>query len=186
MFIILLLFLQYLLFSQVKEEEVIINDKIYALKANYFTVAEGFSYNFVGNSNEYATFFSYTFNFNKFHIQLSYLLSSENFIIFKSFERCNVAGFTAGKNIETQKYFFSFCCGPSYNFGYYYYGKSTSGVDLYRSFSETGFLLNVDFIYKFFYDFGIGPSITYSRSHYSNVLTICFKLFFSGAYKSSI
>ncbi|MCX7955385.1 MAG: hypothetical protein N3A01_09400 [Bacteroidales bacterium] len=187
--IFLLVFIFFYLFSftqEEKNEELIINDKIYVKKANYFTVGEGLAYNFHNNTYEYSSFFSYTFNFKMFQLQLNYLLSSERFIIFKSFRRCNVAGFTIGKNIETLKYFFSFCAGPSYNFGYYYYGKNINGTDLYKGFSETGFILNIDFFYKFFYDFGIGPSISYSKSLYSSVFAITVKLFFSGAYRSSI
>jgi len=68
----------------------------------------------------------------------------------------------------------------------YAFGKTSISDDEYYIFRGIGFMTNIEYTYKLFYDVGIGASIFAAFSKHYKIAGIQLHIYFSGALKSNI
>jgi len=125
-------------------------------------------------------------NYFNTYFSLSYLISKPALIIYKTMQKTNSFSFSITNNLEYKKTIISLSLGYSYNFGFNYIGKNPNGINEYKSFSESGFSLCTAIMYRFIYDFAIGPSFCITKSKNSFVYSYNLTFYFSGAYRGKV
>jgi len=181
-------FYNIIVYAQKRENEFVSDSSIYKIGSNWLTASVGLGYNLNLRIQETNADFSYQYQTKKSNIcmQVGYHLTSDEFFLNRSLQKCNDIHLGAGWRKETIMNDFAFFIGPSYAYGssfaHYYIGTEKA----YKGFKTVGLFSDLQFTYKLFYDVGLGICIYYSLNKSYQVAGVQFHLYFSGAYKGKI
>jgi hypothetical protein len=169
-----------------KYEEFIMGNKIYKPGCGWFKIGFGKSYNFKLNTIETNSNLCYSFRIKKYSFQLGYHVSSDQFITARTLQRLNDLYFSTGLRKESEKSNISIFTGPSYAYGAHYLHTDSMGEKYYRGFTRIGWIINIEYTRKIFYDLGLGLSMFASINNRYQVSGLMLHLYLSNAYRGQI
>ncbi len=177
---ILLIFItiSFSIFSQT-DEFITNKGEKYKKASNWLSVRYGIGYNQISEVNEENLMLDYHFKIRKWYFDAFYHFSSDKYFQKRSNQKLSDIGIGTGYRVETKKTNFSVFGAPSLAYG----SRKKAGEDFYLMFETIGFVANVEYVYKFFYDIGIGINLYTSYNKYSWTNGLQLSLYFSGAYR---
>ncbi len=160
-------------------EEIIDNDKRYALHNNYLQAGAGFGGSTIRKGEQSFIGIDYVFHIKRQHFQLGFLMSGDKFL-----SNNNLSGhFGYCYRIENENRNIAFTLGIAQNKGAiaaHIDGQDTIAELQYRN---TGAYLSASYIKKITYDIGIGIELFGELNQTQQFFGIKGVLFFSGAYR---
>ncbi len=160
-------------------EEIIDNDKRYALHNNYLQAGAGFGGSTIRKTEQSSIGIDFVFHIKRQHFQLGFLMSGDKFLA-----NNNLSGHLGYcYRIEDERRNIAFTAGVSQNKGgiaAHLDGTDTIPELLYRN---PGIYLSASYIKKLTYDIGIGVELIAELNQTQQFVGIKGVLFFSGAYR---
>jgi UDP-glucose 6-dehydrogenase len=160
-------------------EEIIHNDKRYALHNNYLQAGFGFGGSNLRSSEQAIVGIDYVFHIKRQHFQIGFLMSGDKFL-----SNNNLSGHLGYcYRIEDERRNIAFTAGISQNKGAiaaYIDGLDTIPELQYRN---TGIYVSASYVKKLTYDIGIGLELIGEVNQTQRFIGVKGILFFSGAYR---
>lgn len=160
-------------------EEVLDNDKRYAIHNNYLQAGAGFAYSNLRKSEQSVIGIDYFFHIKRTHFQVGFLMSGDKFL-----SNNNLSGHLGYcYRIEDFKKNVAFTAGISQNKGAIAAHINGNDTILELQYRNTGIYLSASYIKKLTYDIGIGVELIGEFNQTQQFIGIKGVLFFSGAYR---
>jgi hypothetical protein len=160
-------------------EEIIDNDKRYALHNNYLSVGFGLSASNVRDREQSTLGIDYVFHIKREHFQVGFLMSGDRFLSNNNLQ----AHACYGYRIENEKHNIAFFGGPSFNTGVLPPKYNETDTIPARFYEAIGLYLSASYIHKLTYDIGIGIEGIFEVNSTQVFGGIKASIFFSGAYR---
>ncbi len=160
-------------------EEIIDNDKRYAIHNNYLQAGAGFAGSNLRKGEQSSIGVDFIFHIKRQHFQVGFLMSGDKFL-----SNNNLSGhFGYCYRIEDEKKNIAFTLGISQNKGAI--AAHIDGVDTIAElqYRNTGAYISASYIKKLTYDIGIGIELIGEFNQTQQFFGVKGVLYFSGAYR---